>query len=137
MQHHQQLSDTEFARQFTTGTLPPQWFSHEAHLRLAYVHIKQLGVDEACLRVCTDIQRFDRLHGDGTKFHRTLTIASVMAVNHFVQKASGTTFVELLTEFPRLRDNFRGLLECHYSRERYLSAEAKNNYIEPDLLPFT
>ena len=77
MEEHDQLSDQEFAQQFADCSLPPQWFSHTAHLRLAWVLLREYGLERTRLLMCEQIQRFDQTHGDGTKFHQTLTEAAV------------------------------------------------------------
>jgi hypothetical protein len=40
---HFSLTDIEFENQFENGTLKPELFSHEAHVRLAWIHIKKYG----------------------------------------------------------------------------------------------
>ncbi len=47
MEKHLELTDTEFEKQFYTWQLNPADFSHEAHLRLAWVHVKKYGINEA------------------------------------------------------------------------------------------
>ena len=42
MEQHYTLTDNEFEKQFQTSSLDPAIFTHEAHLRLAW--IKQIGV---------------------------------------------------------------------------------------------
>ena len=136
MEAHQQLTDQEFAQQFAAATLPPQWFSHTAHLRLAWVLLQENGLEATRQLMCEQIQNFDRTHGDGTKFHRTLTEAGVQLMHHFVQKSKTDRFEDLLDEFPRLRNDFKGLLLSHYSPQVLFANEARVIYAEPDLLSF-
>ena len=39
MQDHRQLTDQEFSAQFEQTTLDAALFNHEAHLRLAWIHL--------------------------------------------------------------------------------------------------
>lgn len=137
MKNHLNLNDQQFEQQFRDGTFPPALFTHEAHLRLAWIHVHRYGVEQACLNVCDQIQSFDQLHGDGTKFHYTLTVAAVRTVNHFHQRSHSDNFVDFIREFPRLITNFKGLLDTHYSGFILRLQRAKLEYLEPDLLPFS
>lgn len=136
MQDHYSLSDDEFAKQFRLATLDPQLFNHEAHLRLAFILIKRHGVEEAEDQLCQQIAHFDQTFGDGTKFHKTVTVAAAKAVHHFMGRSSAENFPELLSKFPRLKTNFKDLLACHYGFDVFCHPKAKNTFVEPDLLPF-
>lgn len=137
MEPHFNLSDQEFELHFANGTLDPTLFSHEAHIRLAWIHVTKYGVDQACENICSQILSFDRTHGDGTKFHYTLTCAAVRAVYHFTQKSNSGDFQNFIAEFPQLKYEFRYLIQTHYRLELITSEEARNSYVEPDLLAFT
>lgn len=137
MESHLNLTDRQFEVQFQKGTFPPEMFTHEAHIRLAWIHIGAYGVEQACLNLCEQIMLFDQLHGDGTKFHYTLTVAAVRAVHHFRQKSRSDNFADFIEEFPQLKHNFKGLLEAHYSNFILRLQRAKMEYLEPDLLPFS
>ena len=130
------LSDSEFAQQFEVCTLNPTLFTHEAHLRLAWIHVKQYGVVEAVQHICPQIAGYDRVFGDGTKYHQTVTIASLQVIDHFIRKSKSATFADFMIEFPRLRTHFREILAQHYSIDIFKDARAKTQYIEPDTLPF-
>lgn len=136
MEAHYQLTNEQFSQQFSDCTLPPQWFSHTAHLRLTYILLQQYPLEEARQLMCSQIQTFDQTFGDGTKYHRTLTEASIQVVWHFMSKSITTTFPELLAEFPRLVDNFKGLLLTHYRPETLFPPPANTVYQQPDLLVF-
>ena len=136
MNTHYQLSDADFARQFADLSLDPKLFSHEAHLRLAWILIKREGIEKAIEMVCKQIKAFDAHHGDGTVYHETLTTAAVHIVKHFMDKASLDDFSLMLEEFPRIKNNFKGLIEAHYSNNIFTDPFAKVTYQEPDLLPF-
>ncbi|MAX79885.1 MAG: hypothetical protein CL843_06895 [Crocinitomicaceae bacterium] len=135
-ENHFKLSDAEFELQFRNCTLNPADFSHEAHIRLAWIHIRQYGIEQAEKNIQTQLQQFVATLGATDKYHTTLTIAAVKAVYHFMLKAHATSFEGFITEFPQLKHNFKGLIEAHYSFDVYTSAKAKATYLSPDLLPF-
>lgn len=137
MQNHFQLSDGQLECSFQDCSLLPPLFSHEAHLRLAWIHIRRYGIQQACDNLCQQIKRFDETHGDGTKFNTTVTVAAAKVVYHFMQKKSGTNFQDFLSSHPRLSSQFKVLIHTHYGFDIFNHPEAINQYLEPDLLPFS
>lgn len=111
-------------------------FSHEAHLRLAYIHIKKYGREQAELNMCDQIKGYAESLGVFDKFNKTVTIASVKAMDHFMQKAKSDNFKDFIREFPRLLTNFKDILGQHYGFNVFADPHAKQEFVEPDLLPF-
>ena len=130
------LSDSAFIQQFQQCTLAPSRFTHEAHLRLAWLYIREFGAMAAAEALCDHIQRYARHLGAPEKFNRTLTVAATKAVYHFMLKSKKDNFKEFITEFPQLKHRFKRLMAAHYSFDIYNNLEAKANYLSPDLLPF-
>ena len=136
MHSHFQLTDTQFEQQFQARTLDASLFSHEAHLRLAWIHIKKYGIEKALQNIPMQIIHFVDNLGARDKYNHTLTIAAIKTVYHFTLKSTTTTFKDFIQAFPRLTNNFKGLLACHYQFDIFNNELAKEVYIEPDLLPF-
>jgi hypothetical protein len=137
MPGHLDLTNQEFANQFKTGTLNPDLFTHEAHVRLAWIYIHQFGVEKATKVISDQIKTFVILADAEDKYNHTLTVAATRIVHHFIQRSDAKTFLDFLQEFPALKTNFKGLVEAHYSGGICFSDRAKKEFIEPDLLPFT
>lgn len=133
---HSQLSDKEFEALFEKGDLPPSLFSHEAHLRLAWLYIKKYGQEKAAEKTCEEIKQFDRLHGKGDKFNTTVSVAAIKMVHHFIKKSESNDFYTFINKFPRLKTGFKELLHQHYGLDIFSNKEAKTSFIEPDLLSF-
>lgn len=136
MEDHYQFTDNEFETQFALKLLPPKLFTHEAHLRLAWIHIKQYGLETASDNLCKQIKAYAESLGEHQKFNTTVTIAAVNAVHHFAKKFQKNSFKDFIKTFPRLKADFKGLMDAHYSIEIFENPEAKVKFIEPDLLPF-
>lgn len=115
----------------------PAIFNHEAHLRLAWIHITKYGVDQAIENICTQLLDFVKAVGAEDKYNKTLTIAAVRAVYHFINKSETGNFNDFIGQNPRLKYNFRELIAAHYGIDVFNSETAKREYVEPDLLPFT
>jgi hypothetical protein len=136
MEMHQALSDAEFELQFKTCTLDPTLFTHEAHLRLAWIHIKQYGIERAIEDVNAQLLSFVAHLGATDKFNKTVTIAALHAVNHFMKRSAADNFQGFIQEFPRLKTDFKALMGAHYAFDIFKSDKAKAKYLPPDLLPF-
>jgi len=137
MSDHFQLTDKEFELQFLNCTLEPSLFNHEAHIRLAWVHISNYGIDQAILNIDEQLIKFVASLGAEDKYNKTVTVAAVKAVHHFIQKSKSNNFKNFINEFPRLKTNFKDLLSQHYSIDIFKSENAKSSFLEPNLLPFT
>ena len=133
---HFQLDDDSFLTQLEEALLSPKLFDHEAHLRMAWLYLRKYGLQNAIAQACSTIQKFDQIHGSGSKFHLTLTVASVKVVHHFMQKSNTSDFQDFMHEFPVLRTDFFRLLLQHYGQDVLQSKLAKTSYVKPDLLPF-
>ena len=64
MQHHSELDDNTFEVLFREGNFPAALFSHEAHLRLAWIHLRRYGLEQAIENVSRQLQR--NAHGGGS-----------------------------------------------------------------------
>jgi len=137
MELHFILKDDLFEEQFATGSLDPTLFSHGAHLRLAWIHISKYGEAKAISNISKQLQNFVRLVGAVDKYNDTLTVAAIKAVNHFMQKAPLASFHEFITAYPRLKTNFKNIIQQHYGFDIFDSAAARAAYVAPDLLAFT
>ena len=134
-QSHFDFSDDEYAHRFEAMTFPPRLFSHEAHLRLAFIHIRKYGVVQAARNMQNQIKGLAIKYG-ATKYHDTITVAAVHAVHHFHQEDPELDFSELISKHSVLMTDFRGLLNSHYSYDIFTSEKAKETYQEPDVQPF-
>lgn len=135
MEKHNELSDIEFERQFIACEFDPGDFSHEAHLRLAWINIKRYGIEQAEINVQDQLQKFVGFVGAKDKYNKTLTIAAIKAVDHFIRKSKAVEFSDFINEFPRLKYNFKELMATHYGFDIFNSIH-KKEFIAPDLVPF-
>ena len=136
MEQHFLLSDDEFAGQFEEKTLNPAIFTHEAHLRLAWILIRKYGLKHATEKICEQILAFVIPLGAEEKFNTTLTVASMNMVHHFMQKTETDNFLDFIQAFPALKYDFKRLVSQHYSFDILNDERTRKEYIEPDLLDF-
>ncbi len=136
MENHFSLTDHEFEKQFDNCTLAPTLFNHEAHLRLAWIHIHKYGKQKAIEHITTQLLNFVETIGAKVKYNYTLTVAAIEAVSHFMSKSQHNNFVAFIAEFPRLKFNFRDIIQQHYMVNIFELEEAKIGFIEPELIAF-
>ena len=136
METHVELSDDDFEKQFENCELDPAIFSHEAHLRLAWIHLRKYGLEKAIENVCGQLLNFVDFVGARDKYNKTLTIAAIRAVHHIMNKGKIEHFDDFIRAHPRLKTNFKALMAFHYTTDIFNSQQAKQVYLEPDLAPF-
>jgi hypothetical protein len=131
---HFDFDDSTFLSDFENCTFPPELFTHQAHLRLAWILLQTHDPVKAGERLCALINRFDRHFGDGTKYHCTVTIAAAHIVNHFIRDKE-ESFQELIDSNPRLMTHFKEMVMAHYSEDIFRDKDAAKIYLAP-LQPF-
>ncbi len=136
MKDHFDLSDLEFEQEFENCRLDPRLFDHEAHLRLAWIHITKYGIEKAIQYIQIQLKAYVKHLGAEDKYNTTVTVAAIKAVYHFVLRSKSDNFQDFIAEFPRLKNNFKGLMDSHYGIDIFNSEEAKKEYLDPDLLQF-
>jgi len=136
MSSHFQLTDSQFEQDFQNASLDPKLFDHEAHLRLAWIHINAYGIDTAIDTIARQLKNYTKSLGAEDKYNETVTIAAIRAVYHFMLKSESDNFMDFIMEFPRLKLNFKELLSQHYGFDVFSNEEARITFIAPDLLPF-
>jgi hypothetical protein len=130
-------SDAEVAEmvaQFEAYVLPyPRW-THRAHIGVALSYLANYPFEEALGRVRHRIPLFNRTCGDPDGYHETITVLFIRrAAQHLrsvPQPVSLSTAIEEMAAACDMRWPLR-----YYSPEQLWSAEARADWVEPDLLP--
>ena len=136
MTDHYDLADEVFFDLMENCALQKKYFSHSAHLRLAWIHIQRFGATKAEQTVPDQIKRYVNHIGMGDKFNMTLSVASVKLISKFIDQYHCKTFESLNHRVPQLQNNFIALIEVYYTKIYYNSIQAKKEYLEPNLQAF-
>ena len=136
MEKHWRYSDEEYEKKFEQIKFPPLYFSHEAHLRLAYIHLQKYGLNLSIQHMCNQIYDFAIKYGATMKFNSTVTYASLQIMYSYLSKGKSDNFQDLMKEFPNLLKDFKAEIQKHYSWDVFRAPEAKAKIHEPDLEPF-
>ncbi|MES1177752.1 MAG: hypothetical protein ABUL62_25735 [Myxococcales bacterium] len=122
---------------FAESRLTHEQWTHEAHLRTAFLFVQRFALDEAHLRMRAGIIRLNERHGlvetSARGYFETLTRVWLVLVCDARQRSNAKSSRELLTACPELLD--RGLALRHYSEKRLGSVRARAVFVEPDRAP--
>ncbi len=131
------MDDDELWRRFARQEFTPAEWTHEMHLRTAFLHLARYELDEAHLRMRAGIIRLNQRHGLEETAQRgyfeTMTRAWLHLVGAARRRTRATSSFELLDQSPELMD--RALPLRHYSKSVLMSARARAIYVEADLEP--
>lgn len=133
---HYSFSDIEFCKQLRTCTLNPKLFNHEAHLRLGWVLINNLGLEKAEKVIEKQLLNYCRHYEVDDKYSKTITIVSMRLIARFMNQSKTINFEEFIAENSSLLTNFKDLIMEYYSYNIFESKEAQTIFKEPDLKPF-
>jgi hypothetical protein len=126
---------TQLVRDFEAGTLAPDQFNHHAHMTVALWYLSQMPFAKATATMRTNIQHFAARHHQSQLYHETITGFWMRLLRHILDSADPSEpFTDVvyraITTFGTMDVFFR-----HYSKERAFSPEARQRWVNPDLIP--
>jgi hypothetical protein len=131
-------NDDAFLAQFETKQLPFSDWHHRAHLKVAYLYLTRFDFDTACRKTRDGIRAYNAVNNvpntPTSGYHETMTVAwlHVMAAM-IAEYGQASSADEFLDSQPQLGQ--KKILRLFYSKARFMSAEAKERFMEPDLAP--
>jgi hypothetical protein len=126
------MTDEAFARAFESGSVTPAQFDHVAHVRVAWVYLRETeSLEEALSRMRGEIRRFAAAAGVPQKYHETITVLWMRLLEEVRFAGASRELSDVLLEHPALAD--KDLPLRYYSRARLFSDEARAGWVEPDL----
>lgn len=131
------MDDEQLWQRFSAHSLTFAEWTHEAHVRTAFLFASRFPIDEAHLRLRAGIIRLNERHGlvetTARGYFETLTRGWLLLVADAGRRSSASNSQALLAACPELMD--RTLLTRHYSRELLASPRARAIFVPPDLAP--
>jgi hypothetical protein len=128
----QAMNDSEFLQHFEMAHLPA--FPHREHIRMAWLYLRRDGWEQGYQAIQKGLRHFAAAHGQSQKYHESITRFWALLVYHGIQtKPEISSFDDFVSAFPFLLD--KQSMSKHYSPERLFSAEARADWLEPDLIP--
>jgi hypothetical protein len=123
------MSDQEFIDAFIAGQLDPAGFDHGAHLRAAFLLLRQAPFLEACIAMRDGLQKLATRLGKPDLYHETVTVAFMALVAERLP-ATPTDWGRFIARHPELCE--RGLLDGWYSKTLLASNTARRTFAMPD-----
>jgi len=133
------LEDVDLRIAFEEQAIPHPSWKHRTHLRIAYIYLREHPFEEAMDRIRSGIQKLNAVHEVEETltqgYHETMTRAWMHLV-HFtmVQHGEESDSRSFLDQQPQL--GVKTIMRLYYSRDRFLTLEAKADFVEPDLAAF-
>lgn len=131
------MDDQTLWEAFSNSSLTAAQWTHEAHVRTAFLFSRRHPLDEAHLRLRAGIIRLNERHGlveTGVRgYFETLTRVWLVLVADASARSRATESRELLERCPELYD--RSLPSRYYSKALLASVRARSIFLAPDLEP--
>jgi hypothetical protein len=135
------MSDAEFLHRFETCTLPGDQWTHRAHVKVAFLYLRDQPYAAALDRIRRGIQAYNASRGVPESptegYNETTTCAFTQLVAATMQ-AYGAVFPaadadSFCDSHPQLME--KHVLRLFYSPERRMHPDARSRFVEPDLAP--
>jgi hypothetical protein len=128
------MTDEAFARAFEDGAVTPAEFGHVAHVRVAWVYLREAeSVEDALMRMRAAIRRFAAAAGAAQKYHETITVLWMRLLADLRARGVSGELADVLRAYPELAD--KDLPLQYYTRDRLFGDEARAAWVEPDRRP--
>jgi len=132
------MTDNEFLAAFEAATLTRSEWTHEAHIRMAWLYARrERGILAALAKIRTGIKRLNGALGtDETLYHETVTCAfATLIYVRATQPGASDTWPAFRDANSELFDTYDPILLHHYRPETLASDEARRMFVSPDLRP--
>lgn len=129
------MTDEEFLAAFEACTLPPEAWTHRAHVRMAWLYLRRFPLAEARELTGRGIRRFNATRlAKPLAYHETITQAYLTLISARLDPAEA--FETFCARSGDLLDSQLGVLLRHYRRETLFSDAARDAFVPPDLMAF-
>lgn len=133
------MSDDEFLRQFEDCSLPFEQWTHRAHMKVAFLYVRDHPFEVALAKMRSGIKSFNTIHNvpeSDTRGYNETTTCAMMRLVAATNAAYGSTFPTPSADafcdtHPQLMT--KHVLRLFYSPQRRMHADAKTRFVEPDL----
>jgi hypothetical protein len=128
------MTDQEFLRALEHCELPENEFGHAAHVRAAYLYLREADFPGALERICRAIRNFAAHLGHPDRYHETVTVAYVALIQqHIGERGDSGGWTQFTRDNPELFQP--GLLLKFYTQEQIDSEMARRIFLLPHLAP--
>ena len=124
------MSDAAFLGALESCSLPASEFDHGAHVRAAYLYLRQGDFAVGLQRLRSAIRRYATNLGKPERYHETVTVAFAALIHrHLVERGDAGGWLEFRCRNPELLE--RRLLLEFYSEDELSSPLAREIFVLP------
>ncbi|GHF12635.1 hypothetical protein GCM10017044_03250 [Kordiimonas sediminis] len=128
------LMGADFMEAFEDMTLALESFSHEQHVRLAYVYLEAMPLARAVEAYTTGLKALTVKHGLTDKYHETISWFFMVLINERMERAGGyDSFAAFKSDNPDLFEKDSGILGRYYPPDVLTTDYARRVFILPSL----
>lgn len=134
--HKQIDEEAKLLSRFEACTLSKEEWTHDAHLIVAFLYLSRFSFNRALKMISNGIKRLNQSHGKPTAYHETITVAYARLIKSALSaQPLWLSALEFFEAHPLLLTGGEdyAILQTYYSEERLYSAEARAQWVEPDL----
>lgn len=129
------MTDTEFLDAFTDATLPRREWTHAAHLRMAYLYLRDNERESILPTIRAGIRRYNEANGNFTGYNECVTVAFVRIVAGRLSKIRSETFDDFVHDNADLFEEGAKILLRYYGYPVWKDPISQERFIEPEVLP--
>lgn len=127
-------ADLEFLQRIECCTLPEYDWTHEAHIRIAWICLSLHEFENGLERIRKGILRYNtRVLKQRHKYHETVTVAFAILVAS--QMTADEPWADFVARAADLTSSDNPVLLKYYSEQQLLSTAARMRFIAPDRAP--
>lgn len=129
------LDASTFVARFRDGTLGTDHFHHRDHVRMAWLYVREHGLEAAVTRFTADLRAFALAKGAPGLYHATITVAYLTLVAErlcVTPDAEWDTFAAAHADLLRWKPS---VIDAYYSAGRLWSDQARAQFVLPDRVP--
>jgi hypothetical protein len=140
------MTDTEFLTAFEAAAIDRKDWTHEAHVRMAWLYLTRLPFAVALEKVRSGIRKLGTAFAQAgdprckpaetetpAGYHDTITVAFVRVIAG--RLAPDEDYAAFRGRHPDLFDRTLSALRRHYTKKRLFSTKARQGFVEPDREP--
>ena len=127
-----ELNDDAFLKAFVDLSLDPLSFNHEAHVRLAWVHLSRFNLNQSIEKYNHGLKRLTKLYGLDGKYHETISWFFMIIINERRTLTLSNDFTIFKNENPDLFDSKSGILQQYYPKDVLASDFARRTFVLPN-----
>lgn len=124
-----------FVAAFRAGTLGADAFHHRDHVRMAWLYVREHGLETAVTRFTDDLRAFAAAKGVPRLYHATITVAYLTLVAERLRDTPSPSWEAFAAAHPDLLRWKPSILDQYYTAGRLWSDEARAQFLLPDRVP--